>query len=367
MDKEIKEIFSENPIDDQWQILLRFAYASNIKKYFADKAMESPQDNLLETISNSFQQAYEYYNAVQAVSLNISPLLIYYGTTNLLLATCSLIARNVPVIKNHGMQLLVPSNSARIADIEIRITNPQDGAFCNFNKILCDNNYEPSGEKWSLLESLGAILELKDDFENVYDNQHSFVMPLKVIRKKDEKYWLINHNSTKRFSSPKDIFNVIPNFNKNYLPPGLSQRNSNLIIRQKLNGIDLSDVSISGESYFALSSVKNNRLYSLSLVSRLFIGLYALGFLSRYYPEKWAPFIKTDSTGEKQIIEKFLQLAKRYVPNICLNLLYDKKYVFVDHIDNVKDISGNTAKEEFRELIKEEIALFMKNSKKEGK
>lgn len=361
MDRDIKEIFSESPVNDQWQILLRFAYTNNIKKYLIAKGTKSFPSNLPEIISNSFQQAYEYYSAAQTASLNISPLLIYYGTTNLLLATASIVSGEELSIENHGMQLIIPKHLTRIADVEIKIRDPKNGAFNNFNNIFSTNTYLPSGENWTLLESLGAILELKDDFENVYEKDYAFTVPLQVIKKKDEKYWRLNETQIKRFPSPNNIFELIPEFNKNYLAPVKTQKGSSLIIRKKLNGSDLSEISISGESYFAISNTKNNKLITLPLVSRIFLGLYALGFLSRYHPDKWAPFIRTDSTGEKQLIEKFIHLAKRYIPNLCLNYLYNKKYVFLDQIKNIKDISEKTYKEELQEFIREEIALLMKD------
>lgn len=365
MNKEIKEIFSENPVNDQWQILLRFAYSNNIKKYLVANGVESFPDNLLEIISNSFQQAYEYYKAAQTVSLNISPLLIYYGTTNLLLATASIVSGEKLSIENHGMQLIIPKNFTRIADVEIKIRDPRNGAFNNFNKIFSNSEYLPSGENWTLLESLGAILELKDDFENVYENDYPYTIPLQVIKKKDEKFWRLNETQIRRFPNQNMIFELIPEFKNNYLSPISTQKGSNLIIRKKLNGNDLSEISISGESYFAISNTKNNKHIPLPLVSRIFLGLYALGFLSRYHPDIWAPFIRTDSTGEKQLIEKFIHLAKRYIPNLCLDYLYNKKYVFLDQIKNIKDISEKTQKEELQDFIREEIALLMKDIRKE--
>ena len=53
----------------------------------------------------------------------------------------------------------------------------------------------------------------------------------------------------------------------------------------------------------------------------LYMAFYALSFLSRYHPELWNPFVKTDSTGERHVFAKCVDVARRAFPNLVLNQL----------------------------------------------
>lgn len=91
------------------------------------------------------------------------------------------------------------------------------------------------------------------------------------------------------------------------------------------------------------------------------MGLFILGSLSRYRPEIWNPFIKNDSTGEKQLLEKFINICKRYLPNLALNALYEIHIRFLTRSYSILDLSKEINENELEEKIKQEIAKFLQN------
>ena len=80
---EIEKIYSEKAEEDIWSSLLKFTYTENLKRFFNDR-QEDVNEVLIETISGSISQAYEYFSVSKNASLQVSPLLLYYGATNLL-------------------------------------------------------------------------------------------------------------------------------------------------------------------------------------------------------------------------------------------------------------------------------------------
>ena len=72
------------------------------------------------------------------------------------------------------------------------------------------------------------------------------------------------------------------------------------------------------------------------------MGLFALGTLSRYHPSFWNPFVTRDSTGEKLIVEKFISVARRQIPNLVLNLLEGEQISFVYQTGGFLDLTQNS-------------------------
>jgi hypothetical protein len=82
------------------------------------------------------------------------------------------------------------------------------------------------------------------------------------------------------------------------------------------------------------------------------MGLYILGFLPRYRPELWNPFVQRDATGEKLIIEKFIDICKRYFPQLVLEFLVGSRIQFVNETDGILDLSKNLTDSEIEDKVK---------------
>src|SRR4051812_9611994 len=118
----MKRVATEHPQLEQWRLLLRFAYGANVTRYFLERGTTTVAAGVVETVSGSLLQAHAYYESASAAPIHISPLLLYYGTVNLL-HVCTLLSTGVdPQIANHGMRLDVQTGP-RLADATIRIVN----------------------------------------------------------------------------------------------------------------------------------------------------------------------------------------------------------------------------------------------------
>lgn len=90
-------VFSENPENDLWRELLQFSYEANINRYLSKKGLHANGETI-NCIVGSFLQADEYYRAAKDANLQISPLLLYYGTTNLLYGMVNLLSGRKNII-----------------------------------------------------------------------------------------------------------------------------------------------------------------------------------------------------------------------------------------------------------------------------
>ena len=99
--------FSENPENDLWREILQYTYEANIKRYSKKHEKEIDEDTIA-CIAGSLLQAYEYYKSAKEANLQIAPLLLYYGSTNLLYGMANLIKGEINHIENHGMKIFIP-------------------------------------------------------------------------------------------------------------------------------------------------------------------------------------------------------------------------------------------------------------------
>ena len=97
--------YSENPEEDIWLNLKRYSFVENIYRYYKDSEV-NPSEDLVEAISGSILQAYEYFQASKTATIQTAPLLLYYGATNLLFAASCLLKGVFVKVNGHGMKLV---------------------------------------------------------------------------------------------------------------------------------------------------------------------------------------------------------------------------------------------------------------------
>ena len=88
--------------------------------------------------------------------------------------------------------------------------------------------------------------------------------------------------------------------------------------------------------------------------------LYLLGMISRYRPKEWGEIIEGEKSGEIYIIQKFLETVTRKFPNLILNKLWNRDFVFVtprlerekrldkDELERIYDFVSNKRDNELR-------------------
>lgn len=317
----ISTIFSENPENDLWRELLQFTYEANIKRYLDKKGIIADEETT-SCIVGSFLQANEYYKSAKEANLQIAPLLLYYGSTNLLYGMANLLSGSINKIKNHGMTINIPEEMNFIADTEIRFLSPADGGVHVVARAM---GFEPDltgfGD-WKLREFLDSIAEISSDFMQCYETKVSCIAMLDVFNTPDGKVEKIYFSEENR-DCLIALLQAVDGFDKSYLRATTAKEHETgkeyFILRHKLIGKDISERSYSGQPYLRAGHIKNSQLITVPTVLNMYVTLYALASLCRYHPERWSPFVLKDTTGEKLLIEKFLYYARRMIPNFVLN------------------------------------------------
>lgn len=356
MYNSMKKVFSENPENDLWRELLTFSYDENVKKYLLQKGL-SCDDEIINIITGSFLQAFEYYKLAKEANLQIAPLLLYYGSTNLLNGMSVLMSGEKCDIKNHGMKIH-PDNINNMADTKISFLSADSGGVHVFSKSFGYNiNLTEYGD-WYLKEFLDSIAEIHDDYVNCYKDDISKIILLDVFNTQDGKVEKVYYTQDNKEQIIAQLCNV-DNFDKSYLhPTSAAKHDSNeeyFVLRHKINGKDISEISYSGQPYLRASHLKNSKNITVPTVINMYVSLFVLASLCRYYPEKWSPFVQKDTTGEKLLIEKFLFFSRRIIPNIVLDYLLNKKVLYVSDKYQPTDTVKHVSEHEVKELIKREV------------
>jgi hypothetical protein len=386
---KIVRIPTENPQLDQWRLLGQFAYPANIRKYLSQNSVCESNSELEEYIAGCINQAESYFIAAERASLDISPLLLYYGASNLLIGATSLIKGEIKDLSHHGMRIELPkkeikkqkslkaklhekrrnrllkskynnsieSETIRIADYEIIPEKPTFGAlqhFCNVFSNGCQITFSGS---WTVEEIFGSVPDLRKDFEICYENAIPFTIPVELkqmdidYRDKEETkreitYERIDFNDIRRINNPIERLFTIEGFLKSYLKPQQKYgENQPITLFRKIHSKEICFYTIYGEKFLELPHEKNGRFLVVNQLIILLMGLFALGSISRYKPHIWNPFVKADVTGERLLVEKFISICQRYMPNLVLNFIRKQRIEFY-HPTNIgllrKDMAGDS-------------------------
>lgn len=363
MNKEVI-VYTENPEIEMWQRLFQFTYKSQILKFFDEKKIiiSDNKDDICETISNSLSQAKEYFELSENASLNVAPLLIYYGTINLVLGVTTLKYGEKLIVNDHGMKPVISkTENIIIGNQKIHFVNPETGGINVFLKKLEAGITLPGLDDWTLKELLLSIPEINQEAVNCYGHETNYCYAL-------NQTVVENGIATKIFFENRDqeriirSLRTIPNFDKSYLYPQIIEKDDTTyaILNRKYLSDDISITASYGQKFLIGGHLKGSNNIVLPQWANMYIVLFGLSSLCRYFPDVWNPFIKSDSSGEKLLIEKFLNVSRRILPNIMLSILLDKTIVFENKRYQMANTTKTLTEHEIKELIQMEL------SKKKG-
>lgn len=354
-------IFSESPEKDLWRELLQFTYEVNIKRYLSKKGYTVDEDTI-NCIAGSFLQANEYYKAAKGANLQISPLLLYYGSTNLLYGMSNLLSGSINKISNHGMKIYIPDQMSFVADTQIRFLSPVDGGVHVIAKALGFTPDLTGFGDWTTREFLDSIAEINADFTQCYDVQVGCIAMLDIFNTPDgkaEKIYFSEDNKEDLIA----LLNNVEGFDKSYLRVTTAKEYETgkeyFVLRHKLTGRDISEQAYSGQPYLRAGHNKNSQLVTIPTILNMYISLFALASLCRYFPERWSPFVIKDTTGEKLLIEKFMYYARRLIPNYALNMLLGSTVQYSSDrytaTDTIKLVGEHQVQEMVERRVKSEL------------
>lgn len=352
---EVMRIPTENPKTDQWKLLAQFVYPTGIRRYMEKQGITDTDSETVEFIAGCIRQAEAYFVAGENSLLDIVPLLLYYGTANLLAGVSGLVTGKRPTITSHGMRLrlrLPMADKARIADIQVLPEHPRSGALQQFSNIFSDRCLLAKGTSWTVEEILGSIPDLKREFENCYPDALLYTIPIEIIRRSRASLERIVPSDLSRYQDPLDALSRVEGFSSTYLPPQYGNQMDYIVIYRRMGVADIGTYSIFGHKHLQMAHIKEGLHISPNQVILIYMGLFALGYLSRYHPEIWNPFIMSDETGEKLVIEKFLTICHRYLPNLILNVVYGTRIQFVYETEGIIDQSSSLSESDLREMLR---------------
>lgn len=348
---EYRAIYSNTPTEEQWRRLLAFSYPANVRRYLANDT-NTPDDTIVESVAGSFSQAAEYFRAANSVSMEISPLLLYYGTVNLLVGIGTLRTRSLCRIENHGLILVRGKSINRMADLVVRALGNKSGALEYFTRIYWQSDIL-AGSEWSLQEVLASIPDLYDDFMHVYGQTEPYVVPVQRFFSNNDYFEQIAKHDVARFKSVDALFQSIEGFSEGYLDPQIVPEY--VVLRRRLHGKEIGVFSLSGQKYLPIAHRKQGKQITPPIILLLFIGLFTLGYVSRYEPRLWSPFVQRDDTGERLLLATFLDHCWKAIPLISLSYLYGTRIRFVTEEQGITDRRAMVPEVEIRRIVSEEI------------
>ena len=330
-------INSENATKDQWKLLAQYAYPTNIVRYLQQHKF-ADSGKLVEYIAGCFRQSEAYFTAAENSPIDISPLLQYYGAATLLAGASALVRGNQLPIKGHGMALNA-SNIRRIADAQMIPRG--NGALQQFAGIFSLGCQFVNGEPWTMEEILGSIPDLKQDFESCYQEAVPYTVPIEIVKRDRGSLERIAIEELRRFKAPENALTNVENLRQSYLIP--EHTNQYVILRRKIESPEIGTYSLFNQKHLQIAHSKKGQMLTPSQVINMFMGMFSLGFLSRYHPEFWNPFVRSDETGELLLVEKFIAVCQRYFPNLVLNEIQKSRIQFVNKTKGILDLSTTPA------------------------
>ena len=327
-------VYTENPEEELRKKLLQYTYKAHIRKYFERNFEKLPEnwEELSEIISSSILQADEYLSLSANASLYTAPLLLYYGTINLALGTATLLTGNKITINGHGMTALPDYTSPDVGNTKVHFVSPKDGGVSVYlNKIGKLNINLTELPDWTLRELLLSIPELYLEAVQCYDTYESYCFPLETVITEDRTFERISDDHTE-CSRLLDLLHEVPDFENRYVVPQLINADNNkmLLLNYKYQSEPICYQSHTGQSFLLRGHLCGKKLIVLPQWAYMYSALFMLSSLCRYEPRKWNRFITYDESGEKLLIEKFIYLARRLLPNMLLSSIEKCQYTFED-------------------------------------
>jgi hypothetical protein len=346
---------TDDPSREQWRVLLQFSYEQNIRRAFTDLGHPDPESQLLEHIAGMCRQAHGYFMAASTAPLDISPLLLYYGTSNLLAAVVTLRSGRIPAVVHHGMRLEAPAIGAQIGDSKVLVSASPQGALMAFADLLDPKTRPLGGQHLSLREVLAGIPDIASSYDWPYGADDRLTLPLSVVRREHETVERIDIRAFNG-ASPIDVLRRVPGFDRGYLRPQV--RHDYVILYPRVEGDDVGTYGVLGDKYLVMGTLAKGTLVRPAHALAYFMALYVLGTLSRYHAGVWHRFVRADVTAERATVERLVETAGRLVPRLALEALHAARWEFNTRSTGVEDVRERLSVRDVEHLIRNERDRF---------
>jgi hypothetical protein len=322
-DKQLRIVHTETPIKEIWSRLSYFESESNAREFLERFSLSD--DDLADTASSlafTMRTAREYYEAAERVTVLTQPLLIFYGMTALSKVLFTSIHGKKSPSTKHDLEKIKDWNGV-FAQLSLRVG--KDGTFPQFHG--CYSQVRLHNLTFSMKELMSVVPEVKVEFETVYNEKS---LALRILR--DKNYIRIIDSELERYKDLEKLIFSIPRISETCLRNAQRVDETTMILYRSGPSSEVWDPAIrttSGEEYLVIPLRKDNKDISPPEMSVHFLIMYLLGMLSRYQPKEWGEIIKGEDSGEIYIIRKFLEATTRKFPNLILNELWSRNFIFI--------------------------------------
>lgn len=353
MKKDDIIVYTETPEVDLWKKLLQYSYKARIQSYFKKNGIETEtgDNEIFDIISGAFLQADEYFTLSKSASLYTAPLLLYYGAANLLLGAVTLMQGKTIDVQNHGMKIITDDSGTMIGATKVHYLSPSDGGINVFLRFWDDKIKLVETDDWTLEELLLSIPEINLEASQCYEGTN-YCLALETINTENGMIERVRYENNEEAA-----FAGILGFSKSYLHPQYKENSGNgyFILKHKYLSDPICYPSYTGQTYLLRSHSKNSKECQMPQWAYIYSALFALASLCRYHPQKWNPFIRLDDSGEKLVVDKFLETARRILPNMILSKIEGQNYSFENRKYAAEDRIKVLGEHEIKDLIHSQL------------
>jgi hypothetical protein len=329
-------VYSETPEKEIWSRLGYFENEHNAKDFLLQKNKSLTEEQLTDIaqrLSFSMQSAKEYYQSSNSVTLLTKPLLIFYGMVAL--SKALFIANYLKKSPSTGHGLESPKDNFEAEFSNISTMVKKDGTFPQFH--CCYSKQTLCGIKFTLKELLSIAPDVKTEYEAVFKKKSN-----SIDMKKDRYgYHLIDSDGLEKYDS---IIQKLLRLNvsgvdsyKNTQPQNIGK---GIWIYNLPDNLPIIRC-LSGKECLQLSLRNDCDLY-IPEMSVHYLIMYLLGMASRYYPKEWGEITEGKKSGNIYVIKKFLEITERKFPNLILNSLRNREFLFVTpKLEELQGLSDN--------------------------
>jgi len=345
--RSLRIIRTHEPEEETWSMLSYFESSYNSEQYLKKKFGASV-DKLNETATSlalHMKAAREYFRAADSVSILTKPLLLFYGMTALSKALfMSTHAKESPS-RGHGLHDVEGWNGI-FSDFSVRIQ--KDGTFPQFHGCFSKESLRSC--EFSLKELFSLIPEVKVNFETVYD------LKSRALKVEHVKYGIsIVDSELQKYENLESLVAEIPHVSERYMKTYQRANGKLFLYCANADAQDPIIRAISGEEYIVLPIKKGSTVIVVPEMSVHFLTMYCLGMISRYPLKEWGKTISGGESGEIYIVQKFLEVTKRKFPNLVLNELRDRTFMFSNPSIETEGKMSEDQLKDIYEYVKNEL------------
>lgn len=346
-------IFSEDAARDIDLRLRNYTYDQSLKDHKPRGASERLDNNQRAEVAASVLQGLEYLKVGRSVSLHTGSVQLHYATVSLLRAAVLLVKAELAPIKGHGMDLGGVPPATPLGGTNVWCRAKHDGALVVLGEALLDGDRLLKGgpEQWLLRDLLGSIPDIRATHVRCYGLENNLCVPVERVRTPTGAFLdripldLVAADILGRVIGDKWV-------KATYLNPQRTEKH--LVLRPQLGKVrDITVEALSGQRFIRLghTSLGAPLPELISFLASLFI----LSSVSRYYVRTWDEVVGDAISLERQLVQEFLIVSARRIPNLVLDHIEDVAHVFTSQREGPVDLREPLTKADVKKLVREEL------------